>query len=156
MGDAIGIIGTLFVILYFSRKQTQSLSVDIETRVINYLAERMHALYQIVKERPQLMKVISRADANSPKVAYAYDILFTFTPVFYMRKRKVLSDNEWTGWLRWMKSAFDQGKLCIYGKALLKWKNGLILYSSNLSTILCSDSNGNLYTLTTIICYLIA
>ena len=41
MGDAIG---TLFVILYFSRKQTQSLSVDIETRVINYLAERMHAL----------------------------------------------------------------------------------------------------------------
>ena len=28
-----------------------------------------------------------------------------------MRKRKVLSDNEWTGWLRWMKSAFDQGAI---------------------------------------------
>jgi hypothetical protein len=25
-----------------------------------------------------------------------------------MRKRKELSDNEWTGWLRWMKSAFEQ------------------------------------------------
>ena len=25
-----------------------------------------------------------------------------------MRKRKVLSDIEWTGWLRWMKSAFEQ------------------------------------------------
>jgi hypothetical protein len=35
MGEAIGIIGTLFVVLYFSRKQTQSLSVDIETKVLN-------------------------------------------------------------------------------------------------------------------------
>lgn len=24
---------------------------------------------------------------------------------------KVLSDNEWTGWLRWMKSAFEQGTI---------------------------------------------
>jgi hypothetical protein len=31
--------------------------------------------------------------------------------VFHMRKRKVLSDNEWIGWLRWMKSAFDQGMI---------------------------------------------
>ena len=71
MGEAIGIIGTLFVILYFSRKQTQSLSVDIETKVLNDLAERMHVLHQIVIERPQLIKVISKADANSPEVAYA-------------------------------------------------------------------------------------
>jgi len=26
--------------------------------------------------------------ANSPEVAYAYDILFTFAHVFHMRKRK--------------------------------------------------------------------
>ena len=45
MGEAIGIIGTLFVILYFSIKQTQSLSVDIETKVLNDLAERMYALH---------------------------------------------------------------------------------------------------------------
>jgi hypothetical protein len=111
MGEAIGIIGTLFVILYFSRKQTQSLSVDIETKVLNDLAERMHAVHQVVIERPQLIKVISKADANSPEVAYAYDILFTFAHVFHMRQRKVLSDNEWTGWLRWMKSSFEQGEI---------------------------------------------
>jgi hypothetical protein len=40
MGEAIGITGTLFVVLYFSRKQTQSLSIDIETKVLNDLAER--------------------------------------------------------------------------------------------------------------------
>ena len=44
IGEAIGIFGTLFVILYFSRKQTQSLSVYIETKVLIDLAERMHAL----------------------------------------------------------------------------------------------------------------
>jgi hypothetical protein len=32
MAEAIGIIATLFVILYFSRKQTQSLSVDMKQR----------------------------------------------------------------------------------------------------------------------------
>src|SRR4030095_3412274 len=111
IGEAIGIIATLFVILYFSRKQMQALSVDIETKVLNDLAERMHALHQIVIKSPELIKVLSKIDANSPEVAYAYDILFTFAHVFHMRKRKVLSDNEWTGWLRWMKSAFEQGTI---------------------------------------------
>jgi hypothetical protein len=35
MAEALGIIATLFVILYFSRKQMQSLSVDIETKILN-------------------------------------------------------------------------------------------------------------------------
>jgi len=68
IGEAVGIIATLFVIMYFSSKQ-------------------MH----------ELIKVVSKVDANSPEVAYAYDILFTFAHVFHMWKRKVLSDNEWTG-----------------------------------------------------------
>jgi hypothetical protein len=111
IGEAVGIIATLFVIMYFSSKQMQALSVDIETKVLNDLAERMHALHQIVIKSPELIKVVSKVDANSPEVAYAYDILFTFAHVFHMRKRKVLSDNEWTGWLRWMKSAFEQGTI---------------------------------------------
>src|SRR6185436_2462620 len=82
IGEAVGIIATLFVIMYFSSKQ-------------------MH----------ELIKVVSKVDANSPEVAYAYDILFTFAHVFHMWKRKVLSDNGWTGWLRWMKSAFEQGTI---------------------------------------------
>jgi len=111
IGEAVGIIATLFVIMYFSSKQMQALSVDIETKVLNDLAERMHALHQILIKSPELIKVVSKVDANSPEVAYAYDILFTFAHVFHMRKRKVLSDNEWTGWLRWMKSAFEQGTI---------------------------------------------
>ena len=71
MGEAIGIIGTLFVVLYFSRKQTQSLSIDIETKVLNDLAERLHGLIQIAIERPQLTRVISKVESNmSPEAAY--------------------------------------------------------------------------------------
>ena len=32
IGEALGIIGTMFVVLYFSRKQMQTLSVDIKQR----------------------------------------------------------------------------------------------------------------------------
>jgi hypothetical protein len=35
MAEALGIIATLFVILCLSRKQMQSLSVDIETKILN-------------------------------------------------------------------------------------------------------------------------
>ena len=78
---------------------------------MNDLAGRMHVLHQTLIESPLLIKIVSKADANSPEVAYAYDILFTFAHVFHMRKRKVLSDNEWIGWLRWMKSCFEQGEI---------------------------------------------
>jgi hypothetical protein len=44
MAEALGIIATLFVVLYFSRKQMQSLSVDIETKVLSDLDEKMHVL----------------------------------------------------------------------------------------------------------------
>ena len=111
MAEAIGIIGTMFVVLYFSRKQTQKLSEDIETKVLNDLAQRMHALHDIVIEHPELIRLISKTNVNSPEVAYAYDILFTFAHVFHMRQRKALSDNEWIGWLRWMKSSFLQGEI---------------------------------------------
>jgi hypothetical protein len=41
MAEAMGIIGTMFIVLYFSRKQTQKLSEDIETKVLNDLAQRI-------------------------------------------------------------------------------------------------------------------
>ncbi|HYT43627.1 MAG TPA: hypothetical protein VEP90_14910 [Methylomirabilota bacterium] len=29
--------------------------------------------------------------------------------IFTMRQRKVLDDNEWAGWLQWLKNAFHRG-----------------------------------------------
>ena len=110
MAEAIALIGTLFVILYFSRKQAQSLSVDIETKVLNDLAERMHAQVEILIGRPQLTKVLSKVEEESPELAYAYDILFTFAHAFHMR-RKVLNDNDGRLGSMVQKSAFKQGRL---------------------------------------------
>jgi hypothetical protein len=115
MAEALGIIATMFIVLYFSRKQTQALSVDIETKVLNDLNEKMQALTKTAIERPELIKIISNVQMNwSAELGYAYDILNTFAFVFQMHQRKVLSDNEWAGWLRWMKSIFERGKIKEY------------------------------------------
>jgi hypothetical protein len=112
MGEAIGIIATMFVVLYFSRKQMQALSVDIETKVLSDLDLRLREITHMMIDRPELIKVVSKVESDwSSDVAYSYHILFTFAHVLHMRERNVLSDNEWTGWLRWMKSAFDQGMI---------------------------------------------
>ena len=112
MGEAIGIIVTMFVLLYFSRKQMEALSVDIETKILSDLDLRIREITRMMIDRPELIKVVSKVESNwSSDVAYSYHILFTFAHVLHMRKRKVLSDNEWIGWLRWMKSSFEQGTI---------------------------------------------
>jgi hypothetical protein len=125
MAEALGIIATMFIVLYFSRKQTQALSVDIETKVLNDLNEKMQALAKTAIERPELIKIVSNVQANwSAELGYTYDILTTFAFVFQMHQRKVLSDNEWRGWLRWMKSIFERGKIKEYWESNLeieKW-----------------------------------
>ena len=42
IGAALGIIGTMFVVLYYSRKQAQGLSADIETKILNDLVTRLY------------------------------------------------------------------------------------------------------------------
>jgi hypothetical protein len=44
MGEAIGIIATMFVVLYFFRKQMEALSVDIETKVLSDLDLRLREI----------------------------------------------------------------------------------------------------------------
>ena len=112
MAEVIGIKARLFVIRYFSRKQMQTLSVDIETKILNDLDERIHEMTRMGIDQPQLINVISKSETGwSAEIAYAYHIMYTFAHVFHMRQRKVLNDNEWIGWLRWMKSAFDEGSI---------------------------------------------
>jgi hypothetical protein len=121
MAEALGIIATVLIVLYFSKKQTQALSVDIETKVLNDLDEKMQGLAQMAIERPELIKILSNVQSDwSAEIAFTYHILNTFAHVFHMRQRKVLSDNEWTGWLRLMKGAFEQGKIKEYWESNLE------------------------------------
>ena len=122
MGEAVGIVATLLVSFYFSRKQMQKLSVDIETKVLSDLDEKITGLSQLIVEKPQLMKIISNAESyQTEEMAFTYHILQTCAHAYHMHQRKVVSDNEWTGWLRRMRSCFEEGKIREY------WESGLEL-----------------------------
>src|SRR5687768_14937520 len=99
IGEALGIMATFFVILYFSRKQMQSLSVDVQTKVLNDLDEKVRKMAEIIIEKP------------SEELAFAYYILFICSHAYAMRQRKVLNDHEWAGWLQWMKNCFKYGTI---------------------------------------------
>jgi len=44
MGEAVGIVATLVVSFYYSRKQMQKLSVDIESKVLSDMDEKVNEL----------------------------------------------------------------------------------------------------------------
>jgi hypothetical protein len=55
MGEAVGIVATFIVAFYYSRKQMQKLSTDIETKVLSDVDEKMNDLTKIAVEKPQLI-----------------------------------------------------------------------------------------------------
>jgi len=115
LASSIGVISTLFVIFYFSRKGVKSVMIDIETKVLNDLDEKLHGIAEILVHRPELVKLLNKNQSEMPQdLVFAYYILYTCTHAFHMRQRKVLSDNEWVGWMRWMKSAFEGGTIREY------------------------------------------
>jgi hypothetical protein len=71
MAEALGIIATLFVILYFSRKQTQSLSVDIQTKV----GEKYLKMVERIMENPSMQRVLDNERKLSQEGAYSFYIL---------------------------------------------------------------------------------
>jgi hypothetical protein len=123
MGEAIGIVATLFVSFYFQRKQMQKLSIDIETKVLSDLDEKIHDLTKMAVEKPQLIRIVSNVNESdlTEEIAFTYHLLHTFAHAYHLHQRRVVSDNEWTGWLRMMRSCFEQGKVREY------WESGLEL-----------------------------
>ena len=92
--EALGIIGTLFVIFFFSRKEVRSLSIDIEPKVLNDLDEKIHGMAEMLVHRPELVKLLNKNQPNlTPELVFSYYILYMYSHAFHMRQRKVLSDN---------------------------------------------------------------
>jgi hypothetical protein len=105
---------------YYSRKQMQKLSTDIETKVLSDVDEKMNDLTRIAVEKPQLIKILSNVESDISE----YHLLHTFAHLYHMHQRKLVSDNEWTGWLRRMRTCFEQGKIREYWEGDLeldKW-----------------------------------
>jgi hypothetical protein len=111
IGEALGIIGTMFVVLYFSRKHMQRLTEDVQTKVLNDLDEKVRKMAEIIIEKPSMQKVIYKLENPSEELAFAYYVLFICSHVYAMRQRKVLNDDEWTRWLLWMRNCFKYGTI---------------------------------------------
>ena len=111
IAQTIGLVGTMVLTLYFSKKQIQSLSTDQQTRVLNDLDEKVRKMAEIIIEKPTMQKVIYKLDKPSEELAFAYYILFISSHAYSMRQKNVLNDEEWTGWIHWMKNCFKYGAI---------------------------------------------
>ena len=111
IAQTVGIVGTLLIALFLSRREVRELSIDIETKVLSDLDEKVHRLEEHLWERPELARVINNAPTLSPEAVYAYDFLNVFSHAYDMHERKVLNDNEWFGWIQWMRTCFRLGTI---------------------------------------------
>lgn len=121
--QTIAIIVAIVIAVYFSRRQIQALSSDLEARVVNDLDEKLHRMGEIFIERPELVRVLNdfpasdpNAPAFGPETAFAYYVMFFCAHSFHMRQRGILTDNDWAGWLQWTRNAFRDGRLGKYWK----------------------------------------
>jgi hypothetical protein len=111
LAQSIGIVGTMVVTLYFSKRQIRALSIDQETRVLNDLDEKFHNLAMLIMEDPSITRVIDTRDYAQPETAFSFYILWICAHAYAMRQRRILDDNEWAGWLHWMRNCFRRGTI---------------------------------------------
>jgi hypothetical protein len=93
--QSIGIVGTMVLTLYFSKRRIQALSSDTETRVLNDLDEKFHNMGMLLMEDPSMGRVVENINkyTNQKEIAFSFYVLWTCAHAFAMRQRKVLDDN---------------------------------------------------------------
>src|SRR5215831_1354623 len=112
LAQSIGIVGTMILTLYFSKRHIQALSSDTETRVLNDLDEKFHSMAALVMADPSIIQVIDAVDyPNKKEVAFSFYVLWMSAHAYAMRQRKVFDDNEWSGWLQLMRNWFQRGTI---------------------------------------------
>lgn len=114
LAQTIGIVGTMVLTLYFSKRQIQALSSDTETRVLNEMEEKTHNIIELVLERPSLSKVMDNLEPNvseSGQYLFSYYILLICSQAFVMRQRNVLKESEWRSYVQFMKNCFQRGTI---------------------------------------------
>ena len=110
LAQTIGIVGTMIFTLYHSKRHIQTLSSSQQTRVLNDLDEKVHKMSEIVIGRPSIEKVINNQNP-SEELAFSFYVLWVCAHAYAMRQRNVLNDNEWMGWLRFMRNSFRKGTI---------------------------------------------
>ena len=111
VAQTIGIVGTMVLTLFFSKKQIQSLSIDTQTRGLNDLGEKYLKMVERAIEDPSIRRVIDNEAEVSQEGAYSFYILWICSHAYAMHKRNIIDDNEWAGWIQWMRHIFRRGTI---------------------------------------------
>jgi hypothetical protein len=110
MAQTIGIIGTLALTFFFYKRHIQHLATDTETRILRDLDDKVHRLNIMSFQHPELAKVQTNRQIRLDTI-YAFDVLLVYQQAFKMYKRRVLKENDWYGWLHWMRTSFREGTI---------------------------------------------
>src|ERR671927_184186 len=87
MGEAVEIVATFVAAFYYSRKQMQKLSADIETKVLSDLDDKITDLTRLTIEKPQLMTIVDNVESRqTEEIAFTYHLLQTFAHVYHMHQ----------------------------------------------------------------------
>jgi hypothetical protein len=70
----------------------------------------MHRINIMAFEHPELAKVQINKEVRLDTI-YAFDILLAYQQAFKMHQRRVLKDNDWNGWLDWIRNTFREGTI---------------------------------------------
>lgn len=116
LAQTIGIVGSLVVASYFSRREINHLSREFQTQVISGLTDKMHRIGEIIIEHPELSKLINQDDP--PEQVFAIYILSVYSQAFNMHKRNLLNDAIWSGWTQMMRDSFRNGTIGTYWKKI--------------------------------------
>jgi hypothetical protein len=87
------------------------MSIDQQTKVLNDLDEKVRKMAELIIEKPSIQKVIYKLEKPSEEITFVYYVLWICSHAYVMRERNVLNDNEWTGWLLWMRNCFKYGTI---------------------------------------------
>src|SRR5438132_12840746 len=87
IAQTIGIVGTLILTLYFSKKQIHSLSIDTQTRGLNDLGEKFLKIVERAAEDTSIQGVMDNEVKYSREGAYSFYILWICSHAYAMRKR---------------------------------------------------------------------
>jgi hypothetical protein len=75
-------------LFYTSRgSKHRGFTVDIETKVLNDLDEKVRKMAEIIIEKPSMQKVIYKLEKPSEELAFAYYILFISSHAYAMRQK---------------------------------------------------------------------
>jgi hypothetical protein len=90
----------------------QALSIDIETKVLNDLEDKLDRIVENAIARPEVGEILDKEVGNlSPKEPFAVYVLCICAHAFHMHQRGVLRENEWVGWQRSIRASFREGTL---------------------------------------------